>query len=92
MTRDDIIRIAEQCGIPEFENNESQADNIILFAEAIAASERKSYENYTAILCNTAAAYEREDCAKVADKYASIGGGFIADEIRARGGNETRRY
>ena len=31
------------------------------------------------------AAAEREACAKVADKYASIGGGFIADEIRARG-------
>ena len=66
MTRDDIIQMAEQCGIPEFENNESQADNIILFAKTVAAA-------------------EREKCAKVADKYASIGGGFIADEIRAKG-------
>ena len=31
-----------------------------------------------------AAAQSKED-AKVADKYASIGAGFIADEIRARG-------
>ena len=26
MNREDIIRMAEECGIPEFENNESQAE------------------------------------------------------------------
>lgn len=41
MTRDEIIRMAEQCGIPEFENNESQADNIIRFAALVAAAERQ---------------------------------------------------
>ena len=39
MTRDDIIRMAAECGIPEFENNESQADNIIRFATLVAAAE-----------------------------------------------------
>ena len=32
MDRKDIIRMAEECGIPEFENNESQANNILQFA------------------------------------------------------------
>ena len=41
MTRDDIIRMAEKCGIPEFENNESQADNIVRFAALVAAAERE---------------------------------------------------
>jgi hypothetical protein len=42
MTRDDIIRMAEECGIPEFENNESQADNILRFADLVAAAEREA--------------------------------------------------
>ena len=42
MKRDDVIRMAEQCGIPEFENNESQADNIMRFAALVAAAERES--------------------------------------------------
>ena len=42
MTREDVIRMAEQCGIPEFENNESQADNLERFAALVAAAERKS--------------------------------------------------
>ena len=42
MTRDDIIRMAESCGIPEFENNESQADNILRFAALVAAAEREA--------------------------------------------------
>jgi hypothetical protein len=41
MTRDDIIRMAEECGIPEFENNESQADNILRFAALVTAAERE---------------------------------------------------
>ena len=41
MNREDIIRMAEQCGIPEFENNESQADNIILFAKTVSAAEAR---------------------------------------------------
>jgi hypothetical protein len=35
MKRGDIIRMAEECGIPEFENNESQAENILRFAEKV---------------------------------------------------------
>ena len=41
MTREDIIRMAEECGIPEFDNNESQADNILRFAALVAAAERE---------------------------------------------------
>jgi hypothetical protein len=40
MNRNDIIRMAEKCGIPEFENNESQADNILRFAALVRAAER----------------------------------------------------
>jgi hypothetical protein len=42
MTSEDIIRIAEECGIPEFENNESQADNILRFATLVSAAEREA--------------------------------------------------
>lgn len=42
MNRKDIIRMAEQCGIPEFESNESQADNILRFAALVAAAEREA--------------------------------------------------
>jgi hypothetical protein len=41
MTRDDIIRMAEACGIPEFENNESLAENIVRFAALVATAERE---------------------------------------------------
>lgn len=34
-----VIAMAEECGIPEFVNNESQAENIIRFAELV----RKDY-------------------------------------------------
>jgi hypothetical protein len=47
MSREDIIRMAEECGIPEFENNESQADNILRFATLVAEQDtallRQSY-------------------------------------------------
>jgi hypothetical protein len=42
MTSEDIIRMARECGIPEFENNESQADNILRFAALVAAAEREA--------------------------------------------------
>lgn len=41
MNRNDIIRMAEACGIPEFENNESQADNIVSFFYMVQAAERE---------------------------------------------------
>jgi len=34
--KEDIIRMAQDCGIPEFENNESQAHNILRFAALVA--------------------------------------------------------
>lgn len=42
LTKAYIIRMAESCGIFEFENNESQADNIERFAALIAAVEREA--------------------------------------------------
>jgi len=36
----EIIEMAEKCGLPEFENNESQAENLIEFAKLIAERER----------------------------------------------------
>ena len=42
MNREDIIRMAEKCGIPEFENNESQANNIMRFAALVASAEREA--------------------------------------------------
>jgi hypothetical protein len=42
MTRDEIIKMAEKCGIPEFENNESQAEQILSFAALVAAAEREA--------------------------------------------------
>mgnify|MGYP003329702396 CR=1 FL=1 len=40
--REEIIKMAEICGIPEFENNESQADNIIRFFHMAQAAEREA--------------------------------------------------
>lgn len=42
MNRDDIIKMAESCGIPEYENNESQADNIVSFFYMVQAAEREA--------------------------------------------------
>jgi hypothetical protein len=41
MNREEIIQMAEECGIPEFENNESQAENIMRFAALVASTERE---------------------------------------------------
>ena len=81
MTRDDIIRMAAECGIPEFENNESQADNIICFAALVAAAERKRIisanapeieriNEYIKTL-EEAVADERSACAQVCDEIAN---------------------
>ena len=42
MNREDIIRMAETCGIPEYENNEFQAENIIRFFHMAQAAEREA--------------------------------------------------
>ncbi len=83
MNRDDIIRMAEECGIPEFENNESQADNILRFATLVAAAERTrtwTQAHWTDYERSIAAA-EREECAKVCDEE---GLHITASIIRAR--------
>ena len=68
MTQEDIIRMAEACGIPEFENNESQADNIMRFAALVAAAEQKKWEDQTEVEIHEAVLDEREACAKVCDE------------------------
>ena len=60
MTDEQIIEMAEQCGLPEFENNESQASNLFAFAELVAQHEReacakeadKRLYDYTMLLSN----------------------------------------
>ena len=84
MNRDDIIRMAESCGIPEFENNESQADNIMRFANLVAAAERNrtwTQDHWTEYERSIAAA-EREACIDI----VAIHGGSVEIEsaIRAR--------
>ncbi len=61
MNREDIIRMAESCGIPEFENNESQADNIMRFANLVAAAEREEWANEFAGLGEWTAVHILED-------------------------------
>jgi len=79
MTQDEIIRMAEECGIPEFENNESQAENIIRFAALVAAAEREA----CAKVCD-AVAQQMDDEGEGPTGY--IGWvGKCADAIRARG-------
>ena len=87
MTGEDIIRMAEECGIPEFENNESQADNIIRFAALVyAEAHQHGLDDFEATVLPVAIAAEREACAKVADENAAYWAGYkIAAAIRARG-------
>ena len=91
MTRDDVIRMAAACGIPEFENHESQADNIIRFATLVAAAERERIisanapeieriNEYIKVLEDAFAA-EREACARMVEPVDES----LADEIRLRG-------
>jgi hypothetical protein len=56
MTRDFIILLAEEWGIAEFENNESQADNILHFAAIVAAVEREA----CAKVCEEKTAYQMQ--------------------------------
>jgi hypothetical protein len=83
MTRDDIIRMAEECGIPEFENNESQADNILRFAAIVAAAEREACEQ----VCERRKSLywmEFDKTGSDADRAAAIASEECADAIRAR--------
>jgi hypothetical protein len=53
----EIMELARECGIPEFENNESQADNIIRFAELVRADERENYDTLFDSIKNWCEAY-----------------------------------
>ena len=75
MNREDIIRMAEECGIPEFENNESQAENIMRFAALVASAEREA----CAKLCD-----DLDD-----DIVDGLAGWQYAEAIRARGNVAT---
>jgi hypothetical protein len=103
MTRDDIMRMAEECCIPEFENNESQADNIRHFAALVAATERERMKSegwrqcaegqhttqYCGLLEDSVKA-EREECAKLCESITwSAEGKFFAKAIRSRGSHES---
>ena len=72
MTREDIIRMAEECGVPEFENNESQAENIMRFAALVASAERERLTDAAMKAAekavDVAMALEREACAKVCEE------------------------
>ena len=70
MKKEDIIRMAQECGIPEYENNESQAENIIRFAALVASAEREA----CAKVCETVNWYDSK-------AWASD----IAAAIRAKG-------
>jgi hypothetical protein len=81
MTRDDIIRLAEEAGVPM----ERGIINGITYCRFHPAIER---------FANFVAAAEREECAKVCDAQIESGAltelekyraGFIADAIRSRG-------
>jgi hypothetical protein len=61
LTTDEVLKMAEQCGLPEFENNESQAANLVMFAKLVEAK---------------AAEREREACAKVCDELGEHWGDY----------------
>ena len=93
MTREDIIRIAEECGIPEFENNESQAENIMRFAALVASAEREQLTDAAMKAAeksvDVAIALEREACAKLCEDLDAWNmddpASTAAKAIRARG-------
>jgi len=83
MTRDFIILLAEEF-VPEFENNESQADNILHFAAIVAAVEREACEK----ICERRKSLywmEFDKTGSDADRAAAIASEECADAIRARG-------
>ena len=85
MTRDDIIRMAEECGIPEFENNESQADNILHFAALAAAAEREACAKIADDEANDAMTAGEHNPKSNAAWNISMTAKRVADAIRARG-------
>jgi hypothetical protein len=70
MTRDDIIRMAREAGLPAF-----------LYPELIAETDWKLIERFAALV----AAAEREACAKVCEEPGWNAANWCATQIRARG-------
>lgn len=80
MNREQIIRMADQCGIPEFENNESQVDNILRFAALVAAAERDKFNK------------ERQQYADWFDEAAADiadWGGYASEHFQSKHGLEA---
>ena len=75
MNSDDIMKLAVKAGLLNYVDNETPKRYFI-----DGNADIEDVQKFADLI----AAAEREECAKVADKYASIGAGFIADEIRAR--------
>ena len=95
MTRDGILKLARECGIPEFENNESQAHNILTFFARIQQQMlfdgihtcNDQCQRPVCVAIRKAVEREREACAKVAEQAGIDGYGTLAAAamIRARG-------
>jgi hypothetical protein len=95
MTRDGILKLARECGIPEFENNESQAHNILTFFARI--QQHLSYDGIhtcndqcqrpACVTVRKAVEREREACAKLVEQAGIDGYGTLAAAamIRKRG-------
>jgi hypothetical protein len=80
MTRDGILKLARECGIPEFENNESQAHNILTFFARI--QQHLSYDGIhtcndecqkpACVATRRAVEREREACARIVEANAKV--------------------
>jgi len=81
--RDDIIRMAETCGIPEFENNESQAENILRFAALVAAHEREEVTKQIQAEIN----HLKTQMMRYNTHDGAYKAAFLAGQMAARGGS-----
>ena len=98
MTKDDILSMAREADLLDYRDDEKTIpldyrESLKRFAALVAENateQANARQNASwALMCKKMVAAEREECAKVADKYAE---GMernysenIADEIRARG-------
>ena len=94
MTRDGILKLARECGIPEFENNESQAHNILTFFARIQQQMlfdgihtcHDQCQRPACVAVRNAVERERKACATIAEfNQANHLEHLTAEQIRARG-------
>ena len=96
MTKDDIIRMAQEAGLPAFLYPEliAETDWVLIerFAALVAAHEREEFAIHAVDIARRAIAEEREACAKVCDELVIevVGNSALAVDqcsrtIRARG-------